>query len=72
MTMKHYRYCGPATSLTIRKPGEEDRTIRLHSGKRIELPADHPYTATLVARGHLSEVAQPARPPARKSKLKEA
>ena len=50
-----YIYTGPISSVTL--PGNRD--VMLHPGRPVTLPAENPYVATLVARGHLAEAARP-------------
>jgi len=51
---KLYVYTGPISSVTL--PGNRD--VMLHPGQPVTLPAENPYVATLVARGHLGEATQ--------------
>jgi len=64
---KLYIYQGPVSSATL--PGRGD--IILSPGKAVTLPAESPYVATLLARGHLTLVpAAPERAKPRKSESK--
>lgn len=55
-----YRYSGPTSGVTLRK-GEEAHEVMLHTGAEVELPAEHDYTQTLLALGHLTPVQEPAK-----------
>lgn len=63
--MTRYIYQGPVSSVTLK-----GARARLLPGKPVELPADDPYVATLVARGHLT--ALEALPPDAPSKTTKA
>jgi hypothetical protein len=45
-----YRYSGPISAVTLK----DGREVMLHPGKTVELPAEHEYTQTLLALGHLT------------------
>ncbi|MDR1709656.1 MAG: hypothetical protein LBS70_08060 [Candidatus Accumulibacter sp.] len=53
-----YRYNGPISAVSL-KDGAE---VMLHPGKTVELPAEHEYTKTLLARGHLTPDRTPTAP----------
>lgn len=57
--MNRYRYGGPPSGVTI-----GDREVLLHPGAVVELDPAHPYTATLLALGHLTGEPAPAAAPA--------
>lgn len=50
-----YLYSGPVSAVTLADGTE----VMLYPGKIVELPADHEYTATLLALSHLTPVAEP-------------
>ena len=55
-----YRYSGPTSGVTLQE-GEEVREVMLHTGAEVELPAEHDYTQTLLALGHLTPVQESAK-----------
>lgn len=57
MATKRFTYDGPVSSVTIRTEGGEAQHIRLAPDAVLELPDDHAYVRTLLARGHLKPVA---------------
>lgn len=50
-----YLYKGPSSGVTLRD-GEAETEIMLHDGAEVDLPAEHEYTQTLLALGHLTVV----------------
>lgn len=63
--MKTFMYKGPESALTVRldKPGQKEPElldVSLRDGMQVELPEDAACVKTLVALGHLQEVAEKA------------
>jgi len=52
-----YRYSGPTSGVTL-KDGDALIECMLFDGGEVELPEAHEYTRTLVARGHLTPLAE--------------
>lgn len=52
--MSKYRYSGPPSGVTLADGSE----VMLFPGSDVELPEAHEYTATLVALGHLTPLAE--------------
>ncbi|MEJ2795742.1 hypothetical protein WAE56_20250 [Iodobacter sp. LRB] len=48
-------YNGPSSGVTLRD-GEAETEVMLHDGAEVDLPAEHEYTKTLEALGHLTAV----------------
>lgn len=61
-----YRYAGPMSAVTLALEGGQATDIVLTPGAEIDLPPQHPYVVTLLARGHLTPIPTP--PPAVKAK----
>lgn len=55
-----YRYSGPNSAVTLKvsdgQGGLKDQDVVLWNGQEIDLPANHEWVATLLAKGHLSPV----------------
>lgn len=56
-----YRYSGPLSGVTL----DNGTEVMLHPGADVELPAEHEYTKTLQALGHLTPAPQPKAPKAK-------
>lgn len=70
--MTLYTYSGPLSGATLPRcpQGDDRREVMLHPGCAVELDPEHPYTRTLIARRHLTEVplaAVPVKKPATKT-----
>lgn len=62
-----FRYSGPMSGMTLTDGTE----VMLIPNKVVELPADNPHVAALVARGHLTEEPVTPAPAVRKSTKQE-
>lgn len=51
--MSRFIYEGPVSSVTLRLADGTEAEVALHPGRAVDLPADHDYVRTLVARGFL-------------------
>jgi hypothetical protein len=56
-TIMRYRYTGPNSAVTLKvsdgKDGLKDQDVVLWNGREIDLPANHEWVATLLAKGYL-------------------
>jgi hypothetical protein len=56
-----YRYSGPTSGVTL-LVGATPQEVMLFDGSEIELPEDHEYVRTLIARKHLTPIEAPTKP----------
>jgi len=61
--MSRFIYEGPVSSVTLRQADGTEAEVALHPGRAVDLPADHEYVRTLVARGFLGPVVLPVPDP---------
>jgi hypothetical protein len=54
--IRDYIYSGPLSGVSLKDHGD----VMLHPGCRVSLPDDHEYTARLLRKGWLAEVAEAA------------
>lgn len=53
--MTKYRYSGPVSGVTLSVDGQ-DQEVMLHPETDVDLPTEHEFTKTLLARRHLTPV----------------
>lgn len=63
-----YLYTGPLSGVTLQDKSGKAVEIMLLPNREVELPDTHDYTKTLVALGHLQELATPSAPAGAPSK----
>lgn len=69
--LTRYRYSGPQSGVTLRRPDGTEQEYMLHDGGEVLLPAGHPWVVKAALKGLLTEVTEqlPApEPPAEPAK----
>jgi hypothetical protein len=70
--VQKFKYLGQVNSgATLQLEGGESLEVLFFKGKEVELPADHPYTETLVAQGLLETVPTEEEPKSSKNRKQE-